>query len=247
VAANLANALRRRLAWLALLAAPSKELWEGMIRGVQRIEKCNYTTAVNKCLATDEGRAVFAGVRRAEQIASGVFFHIDLECLDRAEAHLDGHRDIHKRNARSKFEQMTEELMDKRRLSKSKAMDYVRSTPDGLAAWQEFKSKPGAVHLPQGESEDDGSRVPYVPTTSGRVDPPRVSQWDSPHSGSRYSPPTGTPWRANEAPAIKRWLDLVKRAECDYGFSRERTIEILKVLSHGKAAFDAAVAEASAL
>jgi hypothetical protein len=58
-----------------------------------RLEGCNYTTAVNKALAREEGRVVFGDVRRAEKTASG-FSYADLECHDRIDAQRDSYSAI---------------------------------------------------------------------------------------------------------------------------------------------------------
>jgi hypothetical protein len=81
-----------------------------------------------------------------------------------------------------------------------------------------------------------------------------MSQWDSPHAGSRYNPPNGEPWAAddirpgpNETPAIKHWTQMVRCWQRDTGFSRDQVVDMLKRLPEGRRVFEKAAAEAASL
>jgi hypothetical protein len=201
--------------------------------------------AVNAAMSTPEGVFLFKQQRRAEQVASGVFSAADLAMLDAAEAELQQHVDLHKRAGKSEFERMVDDVKRaKPHLTDTAAGDFVRSKPDGMAAWQLHKGKPGQNGVKPGHSADDGSRVPFVPETSGRTDPPRTPQWQSDHSGSTPTTPARTPERFSETPAIKQWLSMVKRLQFDCGFTHERASEILKLTADGRKVYEQILAEA---
>jgi hypothetical protein len=118
-------------------------------------------------------------------------------------------------------------------LTEGQAGDHVRSTEAGRRAWESYKGTPGAngVPAPRGDT-----------ATTGRAG----AQWRSPHSTSDPVTPERTPERPNELPAVKQWNSLKRKFAVDHGFTEERSVEILKLLSQGRAAIDAVIEEARA-
>jgi hypothetical protein len=187
--------------------------WHDMVAFYKRVHKREHpndsdakagAAAVNATMSTEEGQRLFAQQKRIEQVATGQYTVADMALLDGIGAEQQAEVNKRANQYKSEFEHMVDDVRRERpHLTEMQAQDHVRSTEDGMAAWLRHKGKPGQ-NWP-GHSADDGSRTPYVSTTSGRTDPPRISQWDSPHSGSRYTPPSGVPWDASNAPAVKQF------------------------------------------
>src|SRR5262249_17495680 len=78
--------------------------WDGLVRGLMKIEKCSYSRAVDLAMGTEEGRAVFAKRKRDDQVKTGQFSIADMECLDWVAAEQDYHSELHKRDLKTEYE-----------------------------------------------------------------------------------------------------------------------------------------------
>jgi hypothetical protein len=199
-------------------------------------ESAANAAAVSAAMSTPEGMFLFRQQKRAEQVRSGLFTRLDMQVLDGAAAEQQHHADLHKRSGKSEYEDMVDKVRQaKPHLTESQAGNHVRSTQDGMEAWLKHKGKPGMNGLTMTE------------------DPPRISQWHSPHAGSRYTPPAGTPRSASDirpgpddAPALKAWDSMKKKLMFDTGSTEERAVEILKLLPAGRFAIARVIEEAEA-
>jgi hypothetical protein len=231
-------------AWSLPVAKSAPNDWEGLVNNLMRLEKCSRGKAIDAALSSEAGRYLFKMQKRAEQVATGQYSHADMAALDGADAQVETNADIHKRSSQHAFEAMVDDAMHKFRLTRSAAMDHVRSTEDGLEAWESFKKLNGA-RLPQGHVPQSGDEHPTA-ATSGRTPPVRSPQWQSDHSGSTPTTPARTPERPSETPAVKRWLSMVKRLQFDCGLTHERATEIAKLTTEGREVYQRILAEAAA-
>jgi hypothetical protein len=182
--------------------------------------------AVSAAVSTPEGLHLFQMQKRAEQAASGLFTADDLECLDKAQP---APADVHIPASGHEFEALVNNAMSQHGLTRSAAMDHIRTTkPD---AWTAYKGKPG-----QNGAQGDTA-------TTGRAG----AQWSSDHSGAEAVTPSRVPAPADQTPAIKQWNDLKRRAMFNYGYSEAKTVEILKLLPQGRRAIAAVIEEARAI
>jgi hypothetical protein len=176
--------------------AKSTNVWNDLIDAMARHTGCSRTVAIDKLLKTDEGRAVFNAVRRKEKIASG-FTVGDMERDDNEQAAREA--TVAKViEPGSEFMALVDDLMDRRPgLTRSQAMDYIRSTPAGQKAWQKFTR---LRFVPPSESSSRPHSLPEASMREVAFD--TTPLWPARHY-SGPNTPARTPIRADNTPTVK--------------------------------------------
>jgi hypothetical protein len=180
--------------------------WGDLVKAYARSYNLSEAKAIDQLLLTEGGSALFKKQMRAERLRTGAYSEMDMQYLDACDKQADEHRDMHKRVKVSLFEQMVADLREKHpHMALSDAQDFVRSTPEGKTAWEEWKK----LGVPA-----DPTQAPI----SGKPAPRHETMWDSPASGSRQS--AGRDVRpaapADDTPRFKSAAAAV--AESNFGF-----------------------------
>jgi hypothetical protein len=167
------------------------DTWDDLIRALMRANSCTYSKAVDLAMSSEAGMFALQKRLRSDRIAADVGFSAaDLRLLDSVavERDQDVRLDLHKRAPKHEFEVMVDNMLQKfPHLTRSKAMDQVRATPDGLEAWTDYKkmgSKKGTLPQPAHKQQAGDERVAEGEATSMRTPPLRKPMWQSDHSGS---------------------------------------------------------------
>jgi hypothetical protein len=194
--------------------AGDNSLWDRLVRATAKSQGITYSKAVDACLSTPEGRAVFDEQRRHELIHKSGFTVADMECFTQAQALVEKRRGDPVNPLPSEYEVACNNIRQNYpHLTESEVHDEARkANPD---AWEQHKTMKlgGGKPLPRGHVKPE----PAYPTepTSQRTPTPRPPQWQSDHSGNRpgntpqRSPhrPDGSPQVKRSGPAIRGWWD----------------------------------------
>jgi hypothetical protein len=144
------------------------------VSGVQQIEKCSLSKAIDIVLASPEGQMAFRAQKRDEMLASGAYTEADMITHDSIEAVRKYRRDSH--DVAKAGQAAWLELVDRARakypqMTLSEIYDLVRR--ENPEAWWSWKSPaPGS---------------PASGELSGRPNQPRGNNWTDSQTGSSGS------------------------------------------------------------
>jgi hypothetical protein len=179
-------------------------LWDNLVNATAKSQNISYSKAVDVCLSTPEGKAIFRDQRRDELVNKSGCTFADLECFDRIEKARGD--DVPGVSPPSDYEQAVNNLLQQHPyLTRSEAMDEARKA--NPQAWEEHKAmdKLGGRTLPHGH-QTSGVNPPSP--TSQRESTPRPPMWQSDHSGNRPgTTPVRTPYSPSGEPRIKGWFE----------------------------------------